>query len=250
MQTPAEYLSSIESVFTPFRKNVWISPNLSIGAPIFRYTSFKNLLSILNGSIYLPKRRAFTDRREQGEYQSNKIRCIQTENILTPKRNEIKRRYNDAFKLSTSFPVSCWTLNKNESYLMWRAYTPNYLGVRLETTIESFINATSVRSTQKIYCSNIHYYEEEKYPTDPIDILFYKTMGYCMESEVRFYIVDNATNDDHEANGIYFRINKRQLLKSITFSPLISPKSQAELYKLIVDNYKWLDLNCSEIIEY
>ena len=244
MQTPLEYLSSIESEFKQFKKNVWISPDLSTASPIFRYTSFENLLSILNGSIYMPTRRSFTDKREQGEYQSDEIRCIQAENILIPKRNEIKRRYNNAFKLSTSFPVSCWTLNENESYLMWRAYTPNSLGVRLGTTIENFIDAIQINTCQKIYCSGIHY-GEEKYLVKPIDILFYKDMGYCMESEVRFYVVD-----DCEAKEPYFYINGRKLLNSVTFSPLIPPKAQNDLYKLITFNYKWLDPDCSKIMEY
>lgn len=249
MHSPLEYLSSIESKFKQFRKDIWIDPDLSTASPIFRYTSFENLLSILNGDIYLPKRSSFTDRRERGEYQSDKILCMQTENILAPKRNEITRRNNNAFKLSTSFPVSCWTLNRNESYLMWRAYTPNSLGVRLETTIENFIDAFQINTGQKIYCSCIHY-EEEKYPTAPIDILFYKDMGYCMESEVRFYVVDDSTTNDCEANGVYFLIHAQRLLKSVTLSPLISPKSQNDLYKLIAGNYKWLNLNCSEIMEY
>lgn len=107
MKTATEYLSSIESEFKQLRKNVWISPNLSTSTPIFRYTSFENLLSILNGNIHIPKRRSFTDRREHGEYQSDEIRCLQAENILTPKRNEIKQQYNNAFELSKSFPVSC-----------------------------------------------------------------------------------------------------------------------------------------------
>lgn len=250
MQSPLEYLSSIESKFKQFRKNVWISPDLSTSSPIFRYTSFENLLSILNGSIYIPKRRSFTDKREQGEYQSDEIRCIQAENILTPKRNEIKRRYNNAFKLSTSFPVSCWTLNENESYLMWKAYTQNSLGIRLGTTIENFIDALQINAAQKIYCSSIHYYEEEKYPTDPIDILFYKDMGYCMESEVRFYVVDDAPNNDCGAKEPYFYINERQLLNSVTLSPFIRTRDRNELYKLITRSYEWLDLDRSEIIEY
>jgi len=248
MQTPLEYLSSIESEFKQFKKNVWISPDLSTASPIFRYTSFENLLSILNGCIYIPKRRSFSDRREQGEYQSDEIRGIQAENILTPKRNEIKRQYNNAFKLSTSFPVSCWTLNENESYLMWRAYTPNSLGVRLGTTIESFIDAIQINACQKIYCSSIHY-GEEKYPTAPIDILFYKDIGYCMESEVRFYVVDDAPNDC-EAKKPYFYINERQLLKSVTLSPFIRARDRNELYKLITSSNEWLDIDRSEIIEY
>lgn len=248
MQSPLEYLSSIESEFKQFRKNVWISPDLSTASPIFRYTSFENLLSILNGDIYLPKRCSFTDRRERGEYQSDKIRCMQTENILAPKRNEITRRNNNAFKLSTSFPVSCWTLNRNESYLMWRAYTPNSLGVRLETTIENFIDAFQINIGQKIYCSCIHY-EEEKYPIAPIDILFYKDMGYYMESEVRFYVVDDAPNNGDKAN-CFFQVDAQHLLRSATLSPLMQPKAQNELYRLITSSYGWLDLNCSEFLEY
>lgn len=227
MKTATEYLSSIESEFKQFRKNVWISPNLSTSTPVFRYTSFENLLSILNGDIHIPKRRSFTDRREHGEYQSDEIRCIQAENILTPKRNEIKRRYNNAFELSKSFPVSCWTLDENES----------------------FIDALQINTGQKIYCSNIHY-GEGKYPTAPIDILFYKDMGYCMESELRFYVVDDVPNNGCKAKEPYFRVNERQFLNSVTFSPLIPPKAQNELYKLITNSYGWLDPDCSKIMEY
>lgn len=248
MKTATEYLSSIESEFKQFRKNVWISPNLSTSTPVFRYTSFENLLSILNGDIHIPKRRSFTDRREHGEYQSDEIRCIQAENILTPKRNEIKRRYNNAFELSKSFPVSCWTLDENESFIMWKAYAPDSLGIRLGTTIESFIDALQINTGQKIYCSNIHY-GEEKYPTAPIDILFYKDMGYCMESELRFYVIDDAPNNAHEAD-CRFQVNAKQLLHSVTLSPLIRPTTQNELYKLITSSYGWLDLNCSRIMEY
>ena len=248
MKTATEYLSSIESEFKQLRKNVWISPNLSTSTPIFRYTSFENLLSILNGNIHIPKRRSFTDRREHGEYQSDEIRCIQAENILTPKRNEIKRQYNNAFELSKSFPVSCWTLDENESFIMWRAYTPDSLGVRLVTTIESFIDAIQINASQKVYCSNIHY-GEERYPAKPINILFYKDMGYFMESEVRFYVVDEAPNNADEADCL-FQVNAKQLLHSVTLSPFIRPNTQNELYKLITSSYDWLDLNCSEIMEY
>ena len=147
---------------------------------IYRYTSFTNLLSMLEGRLYLSPRLAFSDRREQGEYTSEYIKvCYKT--TLDRNRPKFYQKVQDKFLLSTYFNVSCWAMEDKESFPMWKAYKGDEISVRIKTDIHSLL--TSIKdSNVRLYCGPMNYGEEEN-RIEMRDILFKKTEEYSDEKE-------------------------------------------------------------------
>ena len=103
------------------KRNAWILGDAPFQGNIYRYTSFTNLLSMLEGKFYLSPRLAFSDRREQGEYTSEYIKmCYKS--TIDRNRQKFRIKVQEKFKLSTYFNVSCWTMEDKESFPMWKAY--------------------------------------------------------------------------------------------------------------------------------
>ena len=251
------FTSNIDSLFdrADVQGDVWYNKKkISRDTPIFRYTSLLSLLQILEGSIHFSTRKAFSDRREQGEYKDPILKLEHTENILLGKRNNFIHSKNKAFRLSETFFVSCWSLSPEESYPMWRAYTFDRYGIRIEATLGSIIDSINFSNCQRVYISPIAY-GEEKDLISPMDILFYKTNGYSIENEVRIYAIANNNCSDSQKTHIFghdFSLDPSTFLKGFSFSPFLNPSEQCRIASLLFSRYEWLQeiITSSCIMEY
>lgn len=237
--------------FLPYqaKRNVWIHESTQFMGNIYRYTSFTNLIDMLNGKFYLSPRLAFSDRREQGEYTSEYIK-VGYKNTIDRNRMKFREKVKEKFKLSTYFNVSCWTMEEHESFPMWKAYKGDDISVRIKTSIHSLLS--SIRDTDiHLYCGAMHYGEEED-RTKMYDIMFKKTIEYEDEKEFRLYAIREQYDFDKEPSHLILNINPTEMIDEIYFSPFIGRNKATDLCDLLLAKYPFLKgkFNFSDLIEY
>ena len=77
---------------------------------------------------------------------------------------EINRNSSNDREIPFSYlmncPTSCWTLNDNESYLMWKSYASEF-GARIKTSVYNLIASIKLDlasdSQNKILCGSMDY---------------------------------------------------------------------------------------------
>ena len=231
------------------KRNTWVLRDAPFQGNIYRYTSFTNLLSILEGRLYLSPRLAFSDRREQGEYTSEYIKvCYKS--TIDRNRQKFRIKVQEKFKLSTYFNVSCWTMEDKESFPMWKAYKGDEISVRVKTDIHSLL--TSIKdSNVHLYCGAMNYGEEEN-RIDMRDILFKKTEEYSDEKEFRLYAIKEKYDLITDPSPMLLSINPEELIHEIYFSPFVQRSKISDLCDLLIHKYPFIasKLNYSDLIEY
>lgn len=231
------------------KRNTWVLRDAPFQGNIYRYTSFTNLLSILEGRLYLSPRLAFSDRREQGEYTSEYIKVCY-KNTIDKNRQKFRQKVIDNFRLSTYFNVSCWTTEGKESFPMWKAYKGDEISVRIKTDIHSLL--TSIKDTDiNLYCGLMNYGEEED-RIEMRDILFKKTEEYSDEKEYRIYAIKEEYDLSARPSPMLLCINPEELIHEIYFSPFIHRGKILDLCNLLIHKHPFIEskLNYSDLIEY
>ena len=238
-------MKELDDSFSDFGVDLQIKINLKAikeDTKIYRYTSFTNLLSMLEGRLYLSPRLAFSDRREQGEYTSEYIK-VYYKTTLDRNRQKFRENVQKKFLQSTYFNVSCWTMEDKESFPMWKAYKGDEISVRIKTDIHSLL--TSIKdSNVRLYCGPMNYGEEED-RIEMRDILFRKTEEYADEKEYRIYAIKEEY--DLSANP-----TSKELIHEIYFSPFVHRSKILDLCNLLAHKYPFIEskLNYSDLIEY
>lgn len=244
-------LDELSPYFLPYqaKRNAMILRSTPFQGSIYRYTSFTNLLSMLEGRLYLSPRLAFSDRREQGEYTSEYIKvCYKT--TLDRNRQKFRENVQKKFLRSTYFNVSCWTMEDKESFPMWKAYKGDEISVRIKTDIHSLL--TSIKdSNVRLYCGPMNYGEEED-RIEMRDILFRKTEEYSDEKEYRIYAIKEEYNLTTSPSPMLLSINPEEMIHEIYFSPFIHRSKILDLCDLLTHRYPFIEskLNYSDLIEY
>ena len=231
------------------KSNTWVLRNAPCQGNIYRYTSFTNLLSILEGRLYLSPRLAFSDRRELGEYTSEYIKVCY-KNIVDKNRKKFRQKVIDNFRLSTYFNVSCWTMECKESFPMWKAYKGDEISVRIKTDIHSLL--ASIKDADiNLYCGPMNYGEEED-RIEMRDILFKKTEEYSDEKEYRIYVIKEEYDLSASPSPMLLSINPEELIHEIYFSPFVHRSKILDLCNILAHKYPFIEskLNYSDLIEY
>ena len=143
---------------------------------------------------------------------------------------EVKRismKWKD-YKNTGEWFASCWTLRRNENFLMWKAYASKF-GVRICTTIDRLVDSITPNDFH-ILCGRIMY--DGYYPEKSIESLVFSKGGYYSnEDEFRFYFIpkDGYIDKDY----VELPINKnddndRNVIIEIILSPCIKKKAAEE----------------------
>ena len=244
-------LDELSPYFLPYqaKRNVMILRSTAFQGSIYRYTSFTNLLGMLEGRLYLSPRLAFSDRREPGEYTSEYIKVCY-KNTVDKNRQKFRQKVIDNFRLSTYFNISCWTMEGKESFPMWKAYKGDEISVRVKTDIHSLL--ASIKDTDiNLYCGPMNYGEEED-RIEMRDILFKKTEEYSDEKEYRIYAIKEEYDLSASPSPMLLSINPEELIHEIYFSPFIHRSKISDLCNLLIHKYPFIKskLNYSDLIEY
>lgn len=244
-------LDELSPYFLPYqaKRNAMILRSTPFQGSIYRYTSFTNLLSMLEGRLYLSPRLAFSDRREQGEYTSEYIKVCY-KNTVDKNRQKYRQKVIDNFRLSTYFNISCWTMEDKESFPMWKAYKGDEISVRIKTDMHSLL--TSIKdSNVRLYCGPMNYGEEED-RIEMRDILFRKTEEYADEKEYRIYAIKEEYDLSASPSPMLLSINPEELIHEIYFSPFVHRSKILDLCNILAHKYPFIEskLNYSDLIEY
>lgn len=236
-----------------------IEKEIPLNTPIYRYTSFSNLLSLLgedgsSGTFYVSQRTRFSDRREQGEYCDKRLKYSHFSIAGEPinKRTLYKWSYNDAQIMDTcKLYASCWTLRAREDYLMWNAYADSALSVRIESTIQKFVESIDIQKSSYMIYGGKMYYGKEKPVQNVLDALFYKTEFYENEEEFRFYVL-TSSQKEYDTAFVRLNVKPKVLIEKIILSPFIDDKVNKILIKLLSQKYDFLKdkIVTSKIMEY
>lgn len=135
--------------------------------------------------------------------------------------------------------VNCWHMNDEESYLMWKTYVKNGVGIAIQSTFKKlesvFSDNTDVRIGMVKYIDHL----SDKIPTD----IFYhqflsKGKRFSYERELRAITHYKTSSNPipreelDSIKGTYVKINLNELIEKIYVSP-ISPEWILELTKSV-----------------
>lgn len=242
------------STFSKYGEHIYLNNDISEEDKIFRYTSFSNLLTLLESKrFYIGSRENFSDRREKGEFYNSKL-CFyrfNPANEKVPEKVLNEWSYKDAqIKEACKLPTSCWTTQKQEDFLMWKAYAGNESGVRIETSIKELMIALQNHPNKIFFLGRMKYGKEKPW-YEVVDSMFYKTEYYHGESEFRFYVVEKK--EDKFSKSISLEITSPEsLIKNIILSPFLHKKVAETQMKILQERYAFLanNVKISEIMEY
>jgi hypothetical protein len=156
-------------------------------------------------------------------------------------------------QLSASWYGQCWTRNK-DSDAMWRIYSADKTGVRVETTARAlfsdFYNSVDKLASLKCLIGSVEYKQREEIerflaettftdlalggqPQKFASTLLIKRPEFSHENEVR--LLFNDADGDHGQNGVaVFPFPWEKILTGVALDPRLSESEfQAEMQKLV-----------------
>lgn len=173
---------------------------------ICRYMDFDCLLPLLEGKLYVPRKKTFMDSEERGitplKYYFVPT-CVsdngKEQNEVIIKRQEERNNNINNLKKSGLLLTSCWTMTSEDNYLMWKAYT-NKIGVCIYTTIGQLMAAIDFSQDNYLPICSPMFYDRIQPDEDFLLSMYRKEPYYLSENELRFYFVtkDNITDDFFE----------------------------------------------------
>ena len=194
----------------------------------------------------------FSDRREKGELFNKKFyfsHFLPYNHVPSEEMKESWSKEEKQIKEVFKQYASCWTLKKEEDFLMWKSYAGTGIGVRIGSSVQKFLQACSVIENYNIYGQKI-VYDRERRVYDLVGALFLKTSYYEYEKEVRFYFI----NPDKEVvnDSLVLKINPEAFIDELVISPFIHMKVQKALKDLLLCKYGFLEGRIieSKIMEY
>jgi hypothetical protein len=214
--------------YNQFKKGVYIHKSIDIKKRIYHYLSSEYLLLILETNKFrFSNRNHFTDLSEKGKkYDPHK--CFRL-SYSSPDKDEreinLKRENELSKKIESSYNicVSCWTYDTHfvekldkqveEDFLMWKAYTWGITGVRIETTIDVFLNSIKEYPCD-IVVRNVEY-KRESFTNNVEESIFTKTIYYDKEQELRICALSSSSE-------LFLDIDVSKMIKNVMISPFVS----------------------------
>ena len=235
--------------FYQFNDNVFIEESIDIKANVCRYMNFSKLLYLLDRKFYIGLKCNFSDRRENADLYNPFLKHLTVfgepiSNELVRKREEAIKEYKD---ISANIYASCWNLDKNENYLMWKSYTSNDIGICIESTVEGILESLSY-DEYVVYIGKMNYHSEIIHP-DVISYLFHKEKYYKGENELRFYF--KSKNCQYNGDDVYLECNPQLLINKIKYSPYMNSGTKKLVTNLLIHKYDYLKnrISSSKILE-
>jgi len=221
-------------------KTYFMFNDLRTDTYIYKYMDLDYFLCMIKeGKFYVSKKRKFEDLNEiWPPYKQFYPFLVSGNNSTidyTRVSEEVKRismKWKD-YKNTGEWFASCWTLRRDENFLMWKAYASKF-GVRICTTIDRLVDSITP-NVFHILCGRIMY--DGYYPEKSIESLVFSKGGYYSnEDEFRFYFIpkDGYIDKDY----VELPINKnddndRNVIIEIILSPCIKKKAAEEIRRML-----------------
>ena len=227
--------------FTLLRDNIHIDKYVDINKPISRYTSFSNLLLILSHKeFFVQAKKHFSDKIESfEEYVPFSSDFSVAGKELSESQIEEGNLMRKECSETKNWFTSCWTMNIEESFLMWKSYAPDLFSVKIDTTIAKVLDGLDI-SEYKTYAANIHYRNRRTIINSTTDYAFFKYNYYKDENEFRFYFIPltQQSEEKNSADYTYLKIiDPNKMISKITLSPFLNIKTYSLLEDLLIDKF-------------
>lgn len=209
-----------------------------------------------NGSLFFKKKKEFVDYQEASFSMKQFLNVITAvgENIPSQKisHEELKCRMElfHQYKEHGDLLTSCWTLRRDENYLMWDSYARKK-GVRIKTTIDKFVCSLKTNDYE-VLCGQVKYQNYDLNKSLERN-LYTKDKYYCNEEEFRFYLF--PTNKETEKKikeckglGLDIPIDWKVLAPDVVISPFFLKKCALCIQQDLKQSYGFLhSVECSRI---
>lgn len=214
-------------------KSLWIqSVDLSAETRICRYMGFDVFLQILEGRLFVPRKKLFLDARESGKISNQwRFACSlfdknneKTSDKVVEEQSKIDEHV-DNLKKSRYLLTSCWTFDNGEDYMMWMSYAPT-IGVCVQTTIGDLLNSIEYDKYDYIPICSPMLYGNVSIRKNSLESFFTKDKFYKSEREMRIYFVpkseinkfnlDRVTNSDIESILLNASVSEKRMCESKT----------------------------------
>lgn len=194
---------------------------------IRRYINFEKFVYLLKEGLFCPKSSLFED---------------QWEGLIAPPAEWIDDNYIKNFAKAREWVyISCWHMEPDESYAMWKIYGEHQFSVCVETSstkIDALFQEHN--SGGAVYSGGVEYHkpdDKDKYAVsnvlrEQVAFLknglwayatnhFVKHKAYHFENEYRAIIIDNNFNLDlrNTLPGITLKINPTEIIDAVIISP-------------------------------
>lgn len=200
-------------------------PHYSIRPPesdtiIWHYFSLAKFLSMLNNqSLYFTRADRFLDSHE-GRLSNKDTQFL--DKVIPNLSDKISD------ELMGHFYINCWTINKNELYLMWDTYSSLEEGVAIQSTVENLIDSLDSTDKREIVISKVSYMDyHDQYTFDKTDgdanlyaPYFCKRLYFQQENELRLVYYDYEKKEN--IYGLLFKVSLDTLIDNVWVSPKAS----------------------------
>lgn len=218
-------------------KNIYISDDKLLSAPICKYTDLFNLLLLLSNEFYVGAKKRFSDMLESGDCFLNfSVDLNIIGEPLSKMEWKMSQQMREDVKETRDWLTSCWTLKTEEDYFMWKTYAPNLYSVKIETSLLCLLDSLDL-SDYEVYISKMNYQDDRHILKDFTAYMFYKYSYYKGEEEVRLYFLPlNPKETKHDS--VYLKVKSPdKLITGITLSPFLSQTSKCKLKEFLIKEY-------------
>lgn len=193
-----------------------VSPILNVETKLYRYINLKQFLSIVeNHKIYLTRINKWED---TWEIPGGKLPSQRDNGDLSyPNWSIDEKMYGN-----------CWSLSE-ESDALWRIYSPNSDGLKIQTSVKKFSLFNDVYHgllAPIIYYDNLlealNELEAKKEYPKPFSRAFLKRNAFTHEQEVRLVTIDDGRcmkSRGNKKDFINLDINPFEFIESVTIDP-------------------------------
>lgn len=198
--------------------------------------SFQKFIDLLiNSQLYFCNLSMLTDKYEGMITNSNLI--IDEKNVFS----NIQRKINNE-KLKHLTLVNCWTMQRHESYALWKIYGGKEPGVSIRTTVgrlRNSINSKNQNFSEEIIFAKVKYQNRLDDPSCKIEATITKREFYDFEKELRLIIFNEHKFDEdcqvpYELNiGRRINIDLNKLIEGIYISPFSNNNFKKNISKII-----------------
>jgi hypothetical protein len=132
--------------------------------------------------------------------------------------------------------ISCWHMNREESYAMWKIYAGAGAGIAIRSTFHRFKAALPATPLPHVLAGTVKYvdYDTHQPLREPYleELAFSKRRCFDFESEFRGFVRDDET----EAPGVEVPVDVNLLVEQVFVSPT-SPAWIRKLVQAVLDRY-------------
>lgn len=198
--------------------NIHLESKEDLSLPIYRFTTLESLLAILcNQELFVARKQTFSDWHEGVDCMAllASISHFSVPGIPVSEKQRAANAKEDkqSAELLGRIPVSCWTLDGEESYYQWMAYAKGTVTVRIGTTVGDLVNSIS-DIDYPVFGARVRY--EKLSALQPhLKSLFYKHPVYACEHEYRFCFYHGFPDSTPDEKGISVRLTSSAFIHSV-----------------------------------